>query len=246
MSADRLLPSTPELGWLGFEDRRKAAYPLQARLTASVRRNVSYAMFGYPLDQGKTGTCVGFAGKHWELTAPVIGTKRLGPPTGIDFYLAATERDQWHGGQPDTTLKDGTSLTALMLGFRDKFQLITGFDWTDDPDTILDFMCGDDGGPVVLGLPWYRSMFETTEEGFLTVDPASGLAGGHAILCSHVNVTRGFLSGPNSWGRPADFGRLNKLTGQRDGRWRLDLDRLLYLLDEGGDCVAARQLPRAA
>jgi hypothetical protein len=88
-------------------------------------------------------------------------------------------------------------------------------------------------------------MFTTTVEGFVTVDWSSGLAGGHAILASMANVKSGFIGGPNSWGRPADFGKLNLLTGQRDGRWRLDLDDLRRLLLEGGDAVAARQLAAA-
>lgn len=228
------------------EDPRKADHPLRARLDRATvkRRNVHLLMPGYPLDQGSTSTCCGHGGKHWELTAPVRRTKRLGPPTAIDIYLAATKRDPWHNGQPDTSLQDGTSITAVMLGLRDEFGLIESFDWTDNVDEIIDHLCSEGGNAPVLGLPWLNSMFTTTPEGFVTVDWSSGMAGGHCLAMDSVNVTRGFASGPNSWGRPADFGKINPKTGLSDGRWRIDLDDLRRLLAEGGDACVAREVPR--
>lgn len=233
------------LGWKQKEDPRKADFMLRANRLPPEQvqlKNVNFAMFGFPLDQGQTGTCVGHAAKHWELTAPVIKTKRLGPPTAIEMYLAATARDEWHNGQPDTTLQDGTSITAMMLALRDEFHMISAFHWTDRVDDILQYMCMDDGNSIVLGLPWLNSMFTTDEEGFLNVDMNSGWAGGHCIDGSTLNVKRGFIGGPNSWGRPADFGKLNKKTGLRDGRWRMDLDKLRLLVREGGDACAAQEV----
>jgi hypothetical protein len=230
------------LGWKQKEDPRNADHRLKALLPRREvpLKNVTFPMFGYPLDQGQTGTCVGHAAKHWELTAPIIRTKRLGPPTAIDMYLAASKRDEWHGGQPDTTLQDGTSLTAVMLALRDDFHMISEFKWTDKVDEILQYLCMDGANSVVLGLPWKASMFTTDENGFLHVDRNSEWVGGHALDGSLLRVAEpGHIGGPNSWGRPADFGKLNKKTGMRDGRWRLYLDDLHYLMGEGGDCVAA-------
>lgn len=241
----------PGLGWKMNEDPRKADHPLKARLaTPAPLRNISWAMFTHPLNQGMTSCCVGFATKHWELIAPVIRTRVLGPPTGVDFYLAATKRDPWHNGQPDTTLQDGTSITAMMLALRDEFHLIEGFDWTDKVDDILQFLCSPTGGPVVLGLPWLNSMFTTPPDGILKVDTTSGWAGGHAIAASLLSISRPgegtdpIIGGPNSWGRPADFGKLDPKTGMRDGRWRMHVEDLRTLLREGGDACAARELRR--
>jgi hypothetical protein len=236
---------TQGLGWRMKEDPRKADHPL--RVAAPVqRRNVHLLMPGFPLDQGQTGTCVGHGGKHWELTAPVRRTGRMGPPTAVDMYLAATKRDAWHNGQPDTSLQDGTSITALMLALRDEFGLISSFEWTDDVDKIIDHICSDDGNPPVLGVPWLRSMFETTPEGFVIFDWSSGWAGGHCIEMDLHSETRGHAGGPNSWGRPIDFGKINPKTGLSDGRWRIDYDQLRRLLAEGGDACIARELPRSA
>lgn len=250
------IPRAPGLGWLGVggrEDPRKANHPLRANRLMEVeriRRNIRYPSFSWPLDQGQTGTCVGHGGKHWEITAPVRRTKRLGPPTAIDLYLETTKRDPYHKGQPDTSLQDGTDITSLFLVFRDLYGFVSDFDWTNDIDDVLDFMCSGQGG-VVLGIPWYRSMFHTTREGIVLVDLASGLAGGHCIYADEVEWQRKgsevpMLSGPNSWGRPLDFGKLDPKTGQTDGRWRMDLNDLRRFLVDGGEAVAGRELPRAA
>lgn len=235
---------TQGLGWAMEEDSRLVDHPLRAnRLPADEVpiRNVNYLMPGYPLDQGQTGTCVGHGVKHFELIAPVRRTKRLGYPTAIDFYLEATKRDPWHNGEPDTGLQDGTSVTAAMLALRDVFGYIESFDWTQDIAEVLQFMSLPDGGPVVLGLPWYQSMFTTGPDGIVKVDKASGLAGGHCITASWISVSRRLIGGPNSWGRPIDFGKLNRATGFRDGRWRMTWEDLGDLLLNGGVACAARE-----
>ena len=226
------------------DDHQKADCQLRPRLLRDgpvVRRNRYFPMFGWPLDQGMTGTCCGFAGKHWGLSAPVIQHRRLGPPTGIDLYLAATKRDPWHGGQRDTSLQDGTSLTALMLALRDEFGHIAEFLWTNEVDDIIDYMSRDDGGPVILGLPWGRSMMRTDQEGIVRVNRAEDFIGGHAICANRLNWKQGRIEGPNSWGRPADFGKLNPATGLSDGRFRFDLDDLRWLMERSGDAVIARE-----
>lgn len=239
---------TPGLGWKPAtdpikEDARKADHPL--RITAPVkRRNVHLLMPYPPLNQGQTGTCVGHGTKHWELTAPIRRTKPLGPPTAVDFYLAATTRDPWHGGQPDASLQDGTSITAMMLALRDEFGLISSFEWTDDADLIIDHICSEGGNAPVLGLPWLNSMFTTTPEGFVIVDRSSGWAGGHCICMDTHNETHGYGAGPNSWGRPIDFGKINPKTGMSDGRWRFDYDDLRWLLQQGGDACVAREIAK--
>ena len=57
-------------------------------------------------------------------------------------------------------------------------------------------------GPVVFGMTWLNSMFSPKSNGVLTVDDASGEAGGHAILCVGWVVIGGktYLILRNSWG----------------------------------------------
>lgn len=230
---------------LGFRREaapRRANFPLSAQLPETiVRRNHYWPMFGLPLDQGATGTCVGHGGKHWEISVPVIRTQRLGPPTAIDLYLAATTRDPWHNGQPDTSLQDGTSVNALMLALRDQYKLIGAFDWElSRVDPVLDFL--SEVGPVIIGVNWYDSMFRTDQEGFLHLPTTARIAGGHCLCINGIDIKRGFVYGPNSWGQPADFGRFNPNTGRSDGRFRMSFELLARLIGEDGEACAAREL----
>jgi hypothetical protein len=53
-------------------------------------------------------------------------------------------------------------------------------------------------GPIIIGLSWYNSMFRPNPSGVLNVDPASGLAGGHAIEA--IGWDERGLRLRNSWG----------------------------------------------
>jgi hypothetical protein len=210
-----------------------------------VRKNTYWPMFSFPLDQGATGTCVGFGTKHWELSAPIIQTTRMGPPTGFDFYEAATTRDAWHNGRPDLTHQDGTSVNAAMLALRDVFGYIDHFDWAFNVDDIIDFLCTH--GPVILGVNWYSSMFTTDEEGILAITTGAKIEGGHCLCANQADIKRGLIGGPNSWGRPADFGKLNVRTGLRDGRWYMPLELIDRLVArEEGEAAASNEIRKVA
>ncbi len=235
------MPSYPGLGRIPERKPEQDRHPLRARLAdvPVVRRNKRWPSFTWPLDQGRTGTCCGHGGKHWEITAPVIRTKRLGPPTAIDIYLKATTFDPWHGGKPDATLQDGTSVNAVMLALRE-LGYVAEFIWEfDDLDPILDYVSTTSG--VILGIDWPEAWFTTTPEGFLRdLGPNEDWVGGHCIFCDEVNFTRGYIGGPNSWGRPIDFGKVNPKTGLSDGRWRMSFEAAReVIIRRNGECCAA-------
>lgn len=82
-------------------------------------------------------------------------------------------------------------------------------------------------GPISVGVPWYRSMFQPGPDGQLVVDPGSGLAGGHQFAVTALDLSGQRVRLDNSWG--GGWG----LRGSAWLAWH-DLDLLLH---SGGDAV---------
>ena len=78
-------------------------------------------------------------------------------------------------------------------------------------------------GPAMLGIVWLNSMFDPAADGTLTVDEASGLAGGHEIVCSGWDGSRFRLD--NSWGSS---------WGDAGSCWVKEAD-MQWLLSQQGD-----------
>ena len=90
-------------------------------------------------------------------------------------------------------------------------------------------------GPVVLGINWYESMYETTKQGLIMVD--GPIAGGHAIMANGfwpAHPTFGdILVLTNSWGRGWGLG----------GRGYLPIESAQRLLSEDGEVAAPTDFP---
>jgi hypothetical protein len=54
-------------------------------------------------------------------------------------------------------------------------------------------------GPVMIGIPWLKSMFDTAIDGRVVVTKSSGLAGGHELELCRFDATTGEYWVPNSW-----------------------------------------------
>lgn len=54
-------------------------------------------------------------------------------------------------------------------------------------------------GPVMIGIPWLKSMFDTATDGRILVDHSSGIAGGHELELSKYDASTGEYWVPNSW-----------------------------------------------
>ncbi|MGW1497593.1 C1 family peptidase [Streptomyces mirabilis] len=54
-------------------------------------------------------------------------------------------------------------------------------------------------GPVLIGIPWLTSMFDTATDGRILVDRSSGIAGGHELELSKYDASTGEYWVPNSW-----------------------------------------------
>lgn len=195
-----------------------AQLPLQDRLWADPIR----------LDQGPDGACVGF-GWAAELAADPV------PITGVTnkfakekLYWGAQRRDEYPGGSyPGASpVSEGSSVLAGAKEVRAR-GFILGYHWCF---SIQDVYQALQVGPVVVGTNWYNSMFDPEPHGWLKIDPASGVAGGHCYLLRGITVRPSGVSlrVTNSWGTS---------WGQNGEAYALGTDFAKLLADDGEACV---------
>lgn len=193
----------------------------------------TWPMFSLPLDQGNTGTCVGHGWRHLLTAVPVVVRPNL-PPSAFDIYDWATQLDEWTDNDHDAERQYGTSVRAGAKALQTQGK-VGEYRWTNEVDEAADWIAGVDaqgkaiGGPVVIGINFYASMFDLDSEGYMRIAPNTVLSGGHCMLLLGWNQERGAFRGLNSWGVS---------WGQR-GRFWLDGDTARRLFTEDGEiCVA--------
>ena len=209
-----------------------------SRLTI-VRGNRFWPLFRYPLNQGPTGTCVTHAAVHRLLGSPVVRTVKH-VPDPFDLYRTTVLYDGWADNDreatlPNADLQAGTSGVAVMRALKD-MGLISAYEWSQQVDDLIDALCAL--GPVMIGVNWYSSMFDTDAKGFLHIDPNAVLVGGHEICLNGWNETGGYAWGLQSWGNewPESCPRLR-------GRFKIDRETLVRLIErEGGDIVTPTEV----
>lgn len=146
-------------------------------------------------------------------------------------YHEAQQVDDWPGND-----YEGTSVLAGAKVIRTE-GYIDSYRWAFTIDDVIDALI--EIGPVVLGIPWFESMYETRPSGMVEVD--GRLVGGHCITLTgyHPNI-RLWREGwrerfevcrwRNSWGQT--YGR------NGDGYIRVeDLERLLWGRYGGEACI---------
>lgn len=222
------------LDWIPRFDEKSRDYPVRS-LTAGKKRpgNIWWGSPKERLDQGSEGACVGFAWTNELLAQPVV--VRLPQEANAfarNLYRSAQKIDEWEGEAYSGTSVLAGAKMAKMGGF------ITGYSWAFSIDDVLDALAFM--GPVVLGIPWYESMYGTLPGGLIEV--SGQRVGGHAILATGYG-RKLFSGGIGTWrARNAeDVVRLRNSWGSSygvkgDGYIRVaDLARLLR---EGGEaCV---------
>lgn len=173
-------PHDPRLDWRPSHDERSENYPIRALLGSAVEERPKQWGVGPVLDQGREGACVGFAWTAELMASPkpdpdVSGTR--GNAFARDVYYQARRIDEWPGES-----YEGTSVLAgaKVLQSQGRFDQ---YRWAFSVDDIRDAICAparDGGGPVVIGIPWYEQMYQTTQSGLVRV--GGDMVGGHAIL----------------------------------------------------------------
>lgn len=202
-------------------DPRDANFPMRAALPAvpSVRKYRYWNASGWWFDQGDRPICVGASLAMWLEDGPVTQRGRAPVLTPEIIYHEAQLVDEWPGED-----YEGTSVRAGMKvlkarGFVDTYR------WAQNVDDVVQSLL--EVGPVVIGIPWYESMFQPDEAGLMHV--GGSVAGGHAIKVDGINVAHGLVRLKNSWGK--DFGV--------GGFCYLAIDDLERLLNEDGEAGLA-------
>lgn len=225
---------TPGLGRLFIPDARDDLFAIEARRLPPrpVRRVTKHwPLFRTPLNQGSEGTCVGHGWRHWLEAAPVIQITGIEEPSARNIYIAAIARDEWAGNDWGD-MQFGTSVRAGGKALTD-LGLVSEYNMTRSVHTAADWVGGKNaenffiGGPLVIGVNWYTSMFETDAEGFLRI--SGRVEGGHCVCLLGWSEKRGVFYGVNSWGR--EYGR--------NGRFIIAAEDFSRLLSEDGEAWTA-------
>lgn len=186
-----LIPATQpkNLGMLPSIDPRDSFYPMRAAIPTGIEvPRFKYWTAGLQLNQGAESSCVGYSAEGLLLASPY---RQYLPQGGSWIYKEAQKIDEWDGeGYEGTSVRAGMQVLQ-QAGY------ITGYVWAYDWDTLKQFL--GTVGPVILAITWLNSMFQRDKDGFVKVDPASGVAGGHAILCRGYSAYDS-LRLRNSWG----------------------------------------------
>lgn len=172
------------------------------------------------LDQGDLGACTGFATATCLNHAPYMVGRVETDADGITIYSAATRLDAYPGNYPPSdTGSDGLSAAKAAV----KLGLISGYLHITTPAALASALTL---GPVIVGTDWYESMFTADGNGLVTIDVASGLAGGHEYTLDEITGD-GHFGFTNSWGDSFGVG----------GRFYVEQTAFLGLLADQGDAT---------
>jgi hypothetical protein len=186
-----------------------------------------------PLDQGNTGTCVGYSWEGFELAGPVSSQEnRL---SGVEIYRGCVLVDEWgandwEAGAAQSQLQFGTSVRAGAKVLQAKGR-VGEYVWAFDEPTANKFIRSR--GPLVIGVDFLEGMYETDKAGYFQL--TGEVLGGHAMLLFGYSKKRDAYRGLNSWGR----GWGDRGTGRF---WLRREDFKVLLEDRGGECCSALEI----
>lgn len=177
---------------------------------------------------------MGFGWTHEAMTTPVVvdfaALKVQGPWGATQFaqniYREAQKIDEW-GGED----YDGTSVLAGAKMMK-SFGLLREYRWSFGAHDVA--LSLTNVGPVVLGIPWYESMYEAPHG---VVSVAGQQVGGHCILAVAYRKPDVIFKEPafglfNSWG-PG--------WGKNGFAWVAYSDLASLLRQDGEACVPTKR-----
>lgn len=212
------MPVTPyPLGRRQEHDPVSRGFAVAPPAKASTRP-VTWPRHAPILDQGNLGSCTGNALAGWLGTDP-HAIQGVDEGLAVSLYSAATSLDAYPGAwPPDDTGSSGLAVckAARRRGLIRSYRHAFGF------DAAIGAL---QSGPIIVGTPWYESMFDPQPGGYLTI--TGDVVGGHEYLIRGVSHSKKHVLCDNSWGY--DWGRA--------GRFWLHFADLERLLGEGGDAT---------
>lgn len=145
-------------------------------------------------NQGLTSRCVIFAFAKLAKDGPVTQKQlKITEELLWRWYKESQARDLWG---PINRGDDGTTLDGAAKWFK-VMGLIGDYYWGR---TVQDLSLAVlTKGPVVIGIPWYDSMYKTNDKGFAVVK--GGYDSAHGIVVNGVSMVEEYFRLPNSWGR---------------------------------------------
>lgn len=231
-------PQDRVLDWKPNHDPRSRGYGIRRligeQVTVEKVRRLWHA--GPVLDQGAEGACVGFGWTGELLARPrtQVGVSTLlANAHAIRLYNRAKQIDEWAG--------ENYSGTSVIAGAKavEETRMMEGYNWCFGLDDVRDALITS--GPVVLGINWYESMYETDENGVVVVD--GPLVGGHCLLLTGYDPawpdpeddqkTHEMYRWRNSWGKSYGLG---------GNGWISAFDLAALLAQQGEACVAGKRL----
>jgi len=205
-------------------DERSRQYPIRETLDSGVQPRSYTWRCDTHLDQGPDGSCVGFSLTHELIGRPVCVQGLDATFAKEQVYWEAQKIDPWEGGSyPGANPQyEGTSVLAGVKVLQ-KLGYIEEYRWAFGLDDLL--LAVGYKGPAVLGISWYDGMFNMMPCGQVHV--TGQVAGGHAILCKGVSITKKTFTLHNSWGASWGSGGDALISWEEMGR----------LLQEQGEAV---------
>lgn len=220
--------------WVSRHDERSRNYSIRTLVEKPALKSRMWLQ-GVVLDQGAEGACVGFGWTASLLAKP--NQPKPQPPVlptetfARNVYYQARFVDEWPGES-----YEGTSVLAgaKILQARG---LIDSYYWCFGIEDVKQAVVW--AGPVVLGIPWYDSMYETQPNGVVQI--GGRLVGGHCITLTGYHP-RAMIDGQrmevfrwrNSWGTEY---------GKNGSGFIRAADLATLLADQGEACVPVNKRP---
>lgn len=216
------MPDYPILDRKPHFDEESRQFPIRRLLSEPYRKRqrIWSPRISGPLDQGSEGRCTIF-GCGGELAAT---PQRY----AIDNAWC---NDNWPKVQAEdrkmgNNWSDGASVLAALKAVKNmgKFRY---YAWCFGINDVIQAVMRK--GPVLLGINWYESMYETNPDGFVTVD--GSIVGGHCIMLNgympkHLKFGEVAIW-TNSWGPSYGI----------NGRGYIRINDLNRLLHEDGEAA---------
>lgn len=210
---------------------------LEQKITKPI--TVTHAEIVPCFDQGQIGDCTANAGLGTLVTAPYaqsLTAEKLShafthsslpdEQDAVEVYEIETKIDdsQIPGEYPpdDTGSTGPWSMIALQ-----QLGLVSSFVHSRSAHNSLVLL---NTGPISIGVPWFKSMFNVDSQGNIVFDPESGVAGGHQVAIVANDTDNRRITIRNSWGEG---------WGQ-DGHAFLSYKGFDYLFNHGADTVQPR------